>query len=115
MEHIKSTKLTDKLDEFLHFPRFDPHGDPIPDCNGKFSNDQKNKKLSLSSINDEVIITGVEDGAVEFFQFLKHCKIELGTKVKIVAKYNFDQSVLISINEKEIVLSELVSQKIFVQ
>ncbi len=115
LEHIKSSKLTDRLDEFLHFPKVDPHGDPIPDCNGKYSNDQKNKKLSSLSLNDEVMITGVEDGSAEFFQFLKHCKIELGTKVKIVAKYNFDQSVLIFINEQEIVLSELVSQKIYVQ
>jgi DtxR family Mn-dependent transcriptional regulator len=115
LEHIKSSKLTDKLDAFLHYPKVDPHGDPIPDKNGHFSNDQKAKQLSLSNVNDEVVITGVEDGSVEFFQFLKHCEIGLGTKVKIIAKYNFDQSVLISLNEKEIVLSELVSQKIYVQ
>src|SRR5690606_9923498 len=36
LEHIKSTKLTDKLDEFLNFPKFDPHGDPIPDKKGIF-------------------------------------------------------------------------------
>ncbi len=115
LEHIKSSKLTDKLDAFLHYPKVDPHGDPIPDKNGHFSNDQKIKQLSFSNVNDEVVITGVEDGSIEFFQFLKHCEIGLGTKVKIIAKYNFDQSVLILLNEKEIVLSELVSQKIYVQ
>ena len=35
LEHVSSKKLIDKLDEFLGFPRFDPHGDPIPDANGK--------------------------------------------------------------------------------
>jgi len=115
LEHIKSSKLTDKLDAFLHYPKVDPHGDPIPDKNGHFSNDQKTKQLSFSNVNDEVVITGVEDGSIEFFQFLKHCEIGLGTKMKIIAKYNFDQSVLILLNEKEIVLSELVSQKIYVQ
>ena len=35
LEHVSSKKLIDKLDEFLGFPRFDPHGDPIPDMNGK--------------------------------------------------------------------------------
>ena len=115
LEHIQSTKLTDHLEEYLGFPKVDPHGDPIPDKNGHFSNDQKIKQLSFSNVNDEVVITGVEDGSIEFFQFLKHCEIGLGTKVKIIAKYNFDQSVLILLNEKEIVLSELVSQKIYVQ
>ena len=115
LEHIKSSKLTDELDSFLNFPKVDPHGDPIPDKNGNFSNNLKTKQLSLTNINDEVVITGVEDGSIEFFQFLKHCEIGLGTKVKIIAKYNFDQSVLISINKKEIILSKQVSQKIYVQ
>src|SRR5215510_1725318 len=30
LEHVSSKKLIDKLDEFLGFPRYDPHGDPIP-------------------------------------------------------------------------------------
>src|SRR5215211_7781138 len=35
LEHVSSKKLIDKLDEYLNFPQFDPHGDPIPDSKGK--------------------------------------------------------------------------------
>ncbi len=35
LEHIGSEKLVEKLEAFLNYPRFDPHGDPIPDSNGK--------------------------------------------------------------------------------
>jgi len=35
LEHINSPELVDRLDEYLDFPHFDPHGDPIPDKNGK--------------------------------------------------------------------------------
>src|ERR1044072_9763558 len=35
MEHVSSKKLIDKLDEYLGYPQFDPHGDPIPDSLGK--------------------------------------------------------------------------------
>src|SRR5829696_2815514 len=35
LEHVSNKKLIDKLDEFLGFPRVDPHGVPIPDANGK--------------------------------------------------------------------------------
>ncbi len=35
LEHITSKRLVDRLDEFLGFPNSDPHGDPIPDINGK--------------------------------------------------------------------------------
>ena len=34
LEHIHSTDLVNRLDKFLNFPKFDPHGDPIPDENG---------------------------------------------------------------------------------
>ena len=35
LEHIKSPKLINELDEFLGFPKKDPHGDPIPDKDEK--------------------------------------------------------------------------------
>ncbi|HUC79716.1 MAG TPA: metal-dependent transcriptional regulator, partial [Flavisolibacter sp.] len=34
LEHIDSDDLVNRLEEFLDFPAFDPHGDPIPDRNG---------------------------------------------------------------------------------
>jgi DtxR family transcriptional regulator, Mn-dependent transcriptional regulator len=30
LEHIDSPTLVKRLDEFLGYPKFDPHGDPIP-------------------------------------------------------------------------------------
>ena len=35
LEHINSSRLIEKLDEFLGYPKVDPHGDPIPDNKGK--------------------------------------------------------------------------------
>ena len=35
LEHIKSEKLINKLDNFLGNPTEDPHGDPIPNAQGK--------------------------------------------------------------------------------
>jgi len=35
LEHIQSDKLLDELDKMLGYPKFDPHGDPIPDSTGK--------------------------------------------------------------------------------
>src|SRR3984885_5178673 len=36
MEHISSVELIDRLDKFMDYPKHDPHGDPIPDSDGKF-------------------------------------------------------------------------------
>ena len=35
LEHVSSAKLIERLDAYLEHPDFDPHGDPIPDRNGK--------------------------------------------------------------------------------
>ncbi len=45
LEHVSSKKLIDKLDEYLDHPKFDPHGDPIPDTNGKM---EASRQISLS-------------------------------------------------------------------
>lgn len=37
LEHIQSTKLTDRLYEYLGKPTLDPHGEPIPDAFGNIS------------------------------------------------------------------------------
>ncbi len=34
MEHAVSDRLVDRIDQFLGFPKFDPHGDPIPTADG---------------------------------------------------------------------------------
>ncbi len=47
LEHVSSKKLIDKLDEFLGFPRFDPHGDPIPDTDGKI---ETSKQVCLTEL-----------------------------------------------------------------
>src|SRR6187399_2758629 len=47
LEHVSSRKLIDKLDEFLGHPRFDPHGDPIPDVHGKMLD---HERVSLADL-----------------------------------------------------------------
>lgn len=115
LEHIQSAKLTDHLEEYLGFPKFDPHGDPIPDKNGQF--EKFNKSIPLSELKEDEtgVVIGVEDGSTDFFQFLKRYEIELGTEVKVLEKFNFDQSVLVLVNQKEISFSSLVANKIFIQ
>ena len=36
LEHIKSEELVNRLDAYLDYPKFDPHGDPIPNRASEF-------------------------------------------------------------------------------
>src|SRR5688572_25643565 len=46
LEHIGTEDLVNRLEDFLGHPAFDPHGDPIPDRNGKI---KKNPSIPLST------------------------------------------------------------------
>lgn len=115
LEHIQSDELIVRLDEYLEFPRFDPHGDPIPDADGVFTF-RKQVLLGEMSANEEGVIVGVQDHTSDFLQYLDRMELTLGTEIKLLERYAYDDSVKILLgNEKEIVISKKVSQHLFIQ
>jgi DtxR family transcriptional regulator, Mn-dependent transcriptional regulator len=96
LEHVSNKKLIDKLDEFLGFPRFDPHGDPIPDSSGKIET-TKQVCLTEMPLNKLAIVSHVSDQSSEMLELLGHKKIAIGTKLEVKRKFSFDQSLEIKI------------------
>jgi len=114
LEHISNEKLVDKLDDFLENPRIDPHGDPIPDKNGKIDLEPK-IPLSQLSISDKCIVSTVNDEKINFLEYLNKIKIHIGSKIKIIDKIEFDKSLEIEVdNKKSIFISNQVSNNILV-
>jgi DtxR family transcriptional regulator, Mn-dependent transcriptional regulator len=114
LEHIKSEKLINKLDEFLDFPAFDPHGDPIPDENGTIKKVEK-LLLSEAKINIDYQCVGVKDTSVAFLQYLDKQKISLGSKLKIISREDFDASQTIQLGENSLVISNKIAENIFIK
>jgi DtxR family Mn-dependent transcriptional regulator len=98
LEHINSDKLIEQIDKFLNFPKVDPHGDPIPDANGKL-NVPKSHLLSTFKKNDVCVMTGVVDHSAPFLQYLDKSGISLGNDIKIKNIVEFDRSLQITINK----------------
>jgi DtxR family Mn-dependent transcriptional regulator len=114
LEHVSSKKLIDKLDEFLEFPKFDPHGDPIPDTNGKMEN---NKQLSLVDwpLNKPATVCQVINQSSELLDLLQHKKISIGTRLEVKKRFDFDESVEIKIQKQpSINISGQLAKNIFV-
>src|SRR4051812_48685664 len=82
LEHVSSKKLIDKLDEFLGFPSVDPHGDPIPDVNGKIET-SKQIPLPELALNRPAVVSHVSDQSSEILDLLNHKHISLGTKLEV--------------------------------
>ncbi|MBI1344125.1 MAG: metal-dependent transcriptional regulator [Terrimonas sp.] len=114
LEHVSSKKLIDKLDEYLGFPKFDPHGDPIPDSAGHMESDARNM-LSETEAHQMVTVAYVSNQSKEMLALLKHRKIRIGTKLEIIKKFSFDQSLEIKPkNQQAFSISETLAKNIFV-
>lgn len=114
LEHIKSEKLTDKLDHFLNYPKFDPHGEPIPTKSGIITS-TKRITLSEMKINSEGIIMGVSLDNKEFLDHLTKISISIGTKVEAIDRIIFDQSMKIKINSKIEHISKEIANNILIK
>jgi len=114
LEHISSKKLVDRLDEFLGFPKTDPHGDPIPDSSGKISMKQQVSLLDLP-LNVSAEVSNISDQSSEMLDLLKHKSIAIGTKLEVRKKFAFDNSIELKIkNQPAITISENVAKNVFV-
>jgi len=114
LEHIKSEKLINKLDEFLDFPKEDPHGDPIPDINGQMIQVVK-QLLSEFEINKIGICVGVKDSSSEFLKYLDKQEIALGSKIEILEKESFDSSFKIRVDTKELTISNKIATNLYIK
>ena len=114
LEHIKSEKLINKLDDFLGNPTEDPHGDPIPDANGRIIKTEKHLLSELLDSQNGVCV-GVKDTSSEFLKYLDKQEISLGSKIEILSKESFDLSLKIKLNGKELTISNKIASNIFVK
>lgn len=114
LEHLHSPLFFDKMDELLDYPKFDPHGEPIPDKDGNIIA-QDLKKLSGCKVGASVIFTSVTSSNDDFLTYLNEKSLVLGSVLEILKIEKFDQSMTVSINGKEQILSHLVCEKLLVK
>lgn len=115
LEHINSKELVERLDQYLEYPKFDPHGDPIPDKTGNIK-EHKDNTLDKLNEGDEGNIMGEKEHAPTFLQYLESVKLVLGTKIKVMKHFDFDNSKIIKLNgSQELTVSEMVSKNLYVK
>ncbi|MDO6392229.1 metal-dependent transcriptional regulator [Pontibacter sp. BT731] len=113
LEHINSDLLIRRLDEFLGYPKFDPHGDPIPTEDGEMNTKQQ-RLLAELEVNSSGTVVGVNDSQPLFLQYLDKMGIFLGAKIKVIDKIPYDNSLEINLeNKKNLVVSGEVARNIF--
>lgn len=115
LEHIKSDKLVDNLEVFLQYPKFDPHGDPIPSKDGILPKREQSMLLNELPVGEEGVVVGVKNSEKAFLQYLEELDITLGKQIQVIKVFSFDQSRIVKVGEKELTLSEQVSKSIIIK
>ncbi|MFT4094986.1 MAG: metal-dependent transcriptional regulator [Niabella sp.] len=115
LEHVSNEKLINKLDAFLGYPRTDPHGDPIPDAKGKIVQHQQ---ISLASLPEKktATVTQIGNQSTQVLEMLGTKNIKIGTRIQVLKKYPFDESMEIRTDNKyQSHLTKELSQNIFIK
>jgi DtxR family Mn-dependent transcriptional regulator len=115
LEHVSSPLLITRLNAFLDSPRFDPHGDPIPDENGKITYHEETTLDQLKP-REKAIVMNVEDQSPAFLQYLDKNNLTLKSKLEIISCNDYDSSMTIRVNNADtIFISEKVGKNLVVK
>ena len=101
LEHVESKELIDKLDSYMGYPSFDPHGDPIPDKEGKMTDRRKLVQVHSLKKGDVGCIQGVLGSSDTFLRHLGELGIRLGLVFTVKKVFEYDGNLLVEfIDEK---------------
>jgi len=115
MEHIKTSKLFDRMDQMLDYPTTDPHGSPIPNSKGNVL-EKHHIELSKLKIGDSCELSALKNSSSALLIFLNEKNIQLGTEIKIIKKEDFDDSLEICCDNKTtFTISSKVANSLLVQ
>lgn len=117
LEHIGDVNFTNRLDHFLGSPQTDPHGDPIPDEHGHFSEAEVTILSSKAEVGQRIQIKGVIDSQTTFLKHLDELGIGLGMCFLVSKHFDFDGSFewIFEGNEEAVMVSNPTAENLMVR
>ena len=114
LEHVESDELTDRLDAFLGHPKFDPHGDPIPNSEGRFT---LRHQVPLTELSADVtaIVVGVREHSAPFLMHLDEIGVAIHKEIRVDEKFAYDESMRIDIDGELRTITGKVARNILVK
>jgi len=113
LEHIQSIKLIDKLDDFLGYPKFDPHGEPIPDSKGEMNQNSINNLAEVTAGNTCRMVS-VKDNSSSFLQYVDKVGLAIHCQIRVISKQEYDALMVIEVNGITSTVSQKFAENIYV-
>ncbi|WP_298900929.1 metal-dependent transcriptional regulator [uncultured Psychroserpens sp.] len=114
LEHQTSDLLAEKISEYLGHPKFDPHGDPIPNADGEITTEDTSISLSDAIEGKTYTIARLMSDDKEFFDFCAQNQIKYRNTLTVSKQFIANKMTQISIGSNTIVLNEDFTKIIYV-
>lgn len=115
LEHSGSDELINRMEEMLHFPEFDPHGDPIPNREGQMPKRRKEVPVSGLKIGQTGTVVRVNDLSGKFLSYLSELGIRINAQITAKEKREFDKSMNVIVKDKQWNISGKIAENVFVE
>ena len=114
LEHQTSNLLADKISDYLGNPKFDPHGDPIPNAKGKITTSDTSIALSNAIEGKTYIISRLMSDDKEFFEFCAQHGLKYGNALIVSKQFSTNKMTQLTLNNNTLLLNSDFTNIIYV-
>lgn len=111
LEHASSDELIDHMDEYLGYPKYCNHGNPIPQKDGSIEV-QYNDALDSFEEGKTFTLKRVVDDAL-MLRYLDEHEIKLNEQFQVISKDVYNDYISIKHQEKTILIPMKVARRLF--
>jgi DtxR family Mn-dependent transcriptional regulator len=114
LEHAMSPRLEQRLAHFLQQPRFDPHGDPIPDAQ---LNVPATRAVPLGRLpaGASAIVQRVPSDSPQTLRYLEEIGLVPGVRLHLLEVQPVDGTLRIALAAKVITVGPLIGERVLVE
>jgi DtxR family Mn-dependent transcriptional regulator len=114
LEHVVSDRLIERMDEMLGRPEVDPHGDPIPNSEGRMKQ-QDAQSLLTCPLRTPVVVSRVIDQDRVFLRFIEQNNLKPGESIEVEERDTASDSVRVKgKNDRQITIGARAASKLLV-
>jgi DtxR family Mn-dependent transcriptional regulator len=114
LEHAVSNRLVARIDEYLGHPDRDPHGDPIPDADGKMRT-REGTPLAECAATTPFVLLRVPDRSPDFLRYLRDGGLIVGAKGTVLENQPSAGIITLDVGGRAISLSREMAASILVR
>lgn len=114
LEHVISEKFEERIADYLGHPKFDPHGDPIPDKHGAIETVPMIPLIDTAVGTTTQVARIHDDANSEMLRYLAELGLVPGKTIKVIDIAPFDGPLTIKVDGKEKVIGNTIASSILV-